>query len=266
MDAWETVPARPPRRRPGLRLDLRDRCPSGSAGLARRPPRSLRRRVQGGAASAYPPHGFGTVSAVPAGLRRGAAPATQSRLVSGMAAGRTLAFVVAHPDDDAYGIAGAVALHADEPDFRFVLVHATDGEAGDIREGFPATPRDAGRHAPTGGRVSLARPRPCAGPPRLARLPRRRGLRRPVRRPCLVHRAVLDEEQPTVVGTFGPDGILVTPTTSRSGQRPTPRSCSARRQFGPVSSGSCTAASLRVSSRGGRRSVRPWDVGSSTRH
>ena len=27
----------------------------------------------------------------------------------------TLAFVVAHPDDDAYGIAGTVALHADDP-------------------------------------------------------------------------------------------------------------------------------------------------------
>ena len=38
---------------------------------------------------------------------------------------RTLAFVFAHPDDDAYGAAGGVALHADEPDFRFVLVHAT---------------------------------------------------------------------------------------------------------------------------------------------
>jgi LmbE family N-acetylglucosaminyl deacetylase len=32
---------------------------------------------------------------------------------------------VAHPDDDAYGAGGSVALHADEPGFRFVLVHAT---------------------------------------------------------------------------------------------------------------------------------------------
>src|SRR5688572_4970050 len=30
---------------------------------------------------------------------------------------RTLACVFAHPDDDAYGAAGSVALHADEPDF-----------------------------------------------------------------------------------------------------------------------------------------------------
>jgi LmbE family N-acetylglucosaminyl deacetylase len=33
---------------------------------------------------------------------------------------RTLACVFAHPDDDAYGAAGSVALHTDEPDFRFV--------------------------------------------------------------------------------------------------------------------------------------------------
>lgn len=52
---------------------------------------------------------------------------------------RTLLAVFAHPDDDAHGIAGTVALHADDPEFRFVLVLATDGGAGDIREGFPAT-------------------------------------------------------------------------------------------------------------------------------
>ncbi len=47
----------------------------------------------------------------------------------------TLALVVAHPDDDWYGIAGTVGLHADEADFRFILVHATSGEAGDIPRG-----------------------------------------------------------------------------------------------------------------------------------
>ena len=52
---------------------------------------------------------------------------------------RTLVAVFAHPDDDAYGIAGTVALHAGEPEFRFVLVLATDGGAGDVREGFAAT-------------------------------------------------------------------------------------------------------------------------------
>src|SRR5687767_9296162 len=49
-----------------------------------------------------------------------------------MDSGRSLMVVVAHPDDDAYGMAGTVALHADDPGFRYVLVHATDGAAGDI--------------------------------------------------------------------------------------------------------------------------------------
>ncbi|GAB2772782.1 hypothetical protein GCM10027039_37760 [Terrabacter koreensis] len=49
------------------------------------------------------------------------------------------AVVVAHPDDEVFSWAGTVALHAHDPDFRFVLIHATRGEAGDIRPGFPAT-------------------------------------------------------------------------------------------------------------------------------
>jgi LmbE family N-acetylglucosaminyl deacetylase len=52
---------------------------------------------------------------------------------------QTLVAVFAHPDNDAYGIAGTVALHTHDPRFRFVLVLATDGAGGDIREGFPAT-------------------------------------------------------------------------------------------------------------------------------
>lgn len=52
---------------------------------------------------------------------------------------RTLAAIVAHPDDEAYGIAGVVVWHADDPWFRFVLVHATDGELGSIAEGSGAT-------------------------------------------------------------------------------------------------------------------------------
>jgi hypothetical protein len=44
-----------------------------------------------------------------------------------MGGGLSLAFVVAHPDDDAYGIAGTVAPHASDPRFRFILIHATDG-------------------------------------------------------------------------------------------------------------------------------------------
>ena len=52
---------------------------------------------------------------------------------------RVLAFVVAHPDDDVMGAAGYMALHRHDPELRFVLIHATDGDAGEIAAGINAT-------------------------------------------------------------------------------------------------------------------------------
>ena len=52
----------------------------------------------------------------------------------------SLAVVVAHPDDDAYGCAGSIALHEKDEGFRFCLVLATDGGAGQISAGVPTTP------------------------------------------------------------------------------------------------------------------------------
>ncbi len=52
---------------------------------------------------------------------------------------RVLAFVAAHPDDDVMGVVGIVARHRHDPGFRFVLIHATDGEAGEIAPGSGAT-------------------------------------------------------------------------------------------------------------------------------
>jgi hypothetical protein len=120
---------------------------------------------------------------------------------------RVLAFVAAHPDDDVMGAAGIVALRRDDPSFRFVLIHATDGEAGKIaassgvsreqlgpvrreedRAGWDILGRQPDRHEwfglPDGG---------------LAALPD--GL--------LEQRiaSVFAEERPDVVITFGPDGI-----------------------------------------------------------
>jgi N-acetyl-1-D-myo-inositol-2-amino-2-deoxy-alpha-D-glucopyranoside deacetylase len=125
-----------------------------------------------------------------------------------MADGLSLAVVVAHPDDDAYGMAGTVALHADDPGFRFVLVHATDGEGGDIREGFPATRGTLG---------AVRRLEDAAGWRALGREPDRHewlgyadgGLDQ-VPFDELVERIaeILAQEQPTVVCTFGPDGIF----------------------------------------------------------
>jgi len=121
---------------------------------------------------------------------------------------RTLALVVAHPDDDAYAIAGSVGLHAAEPDFRFVLVHATDGEAGEIREGFPATRETLG---------AVRRAECEAAWQAVGRTPDRHewlgypdGAVADVRFDDLVDSiaTVLDEEDPAVVVTFGPDGIF----------------------------------------------------------
>jgi N-acetyl-1-D-myo-inositol-2-amino-2-deoxy-alpha-D-glucopyranoside deacetylase len=129
----------------------------------------------------------------------------------------TLANVVAHPDDDdAYGIAGTVALHADDPLFRFVLVHATDGGEGHIREGFPATRETLGairRQEDEAAWRALGRPPdrhvgldlPDGGLDRIpqAELEAAVGV-------------VLDEEQPMVVGTFGPDGTASSPPSGLS--------------------------------------------------
>lgn len=119
--------------------------------------------------------------------------------------------VVAHPDDDAFSWAGTVARHADEPDFRFVLVHATDGGAGDIRAGFPATRETLG----------AVRRAECAAAWRaVGRMPDRHewlgyadGSVADVPRGELEDRiaAILDEEEPDVVATFGPDGITAHP-------------------------------------------------------
>jgi N-acetyl-1-D-myo-inositol-2-amino-2-deoxy-alpha-D-glucopyranoside deacetylase len=125
--------------------------------------------------------------------------------------GLSLAVVVAHPDDDAYGMAGMVALHAEDPGFRFILIHATDGGNGDIRQGFPATRETLG---------GIRRKEDEAGWRALGREPDRHewldytdGEVNQVPFDELVERisAVLVDEQPTVVGTFGPDGIFAHP-------------------------------------------------------
>lgn len=125
-----------------------------------------------------------------------------------MARNRTLVVVFAHPDDDAYGVAGSVALHADDPDFRFVLVLATYGEQADIPEGSPHTRetlpavrkaedeaawRALGREPdrvewlgmPDGGIADL-----------------------PFEDVVAAVVPILVEEDPAVVVTFGPDGIF----------------------------------------------------------
>ena len=115
--------------------------------------------------------------------------------------------VAAHPDDDAYGMAGTVALHADDPGFRFVLVHATDGGAGDIAPDFPATRETLGalrREEDERAWRALGRP-----PDRHEWLGYEDGAVSEVPFDELVDRlaGILEEERPDVVGSFGPDGI-----------------------------------------------------------
>jgi LmbE family N-acetylglucosaminyl deacetylase len=120
---------------------------------------------------------------------------------------RVFAVVVAHPDDEAFSWAGTVALHADDPRFRFVLIHATRGEAGDIRPGFPAT-RDTLGTIRQG--ESEAAWRAVGRPPdrhewlgcpdgRLDEVPAEELTARIAE--------ILADEQPDVVAGFGPDGI-----------------------------------------------------------
>lgn len=125
-----------------------------------------------------------------------------------MSRGRTLACVFAHPDDDAYGAAGSVALHAEDPDFRFVLVHATTGEQGDICDGFPATRETLG---------SIRRSEDECAWRALGRVPDRHdwlglpdgGVSEVAFEDVVAAVGlVLDEEEPDVVVTFGPDGIF----------------------------------------------------------
>jgi LmbE family N-acetylglucosaminyl deacetylase len=119
----------------------------------------------------------------------------------------TVVFVCAHPDDDTFGIARSMALHADDTDLRFVLVHATDGEGGEIAPDVDVSPADLG---------SLRRREAEASWETLGRVPDRHewfglpdgGLDR-VDFDGLVSRVweVLVEEEPDVVATLGPDGV-----------------------------------------------------------
>ena len=118
-----------------------------------------------------------------------------------------LVAVVAHPDDDTFACSGTVALHADEPDFRFTLVHATSGEAGMISDPSLATRENLGAVREEEDRRSWIA---------LGREPdRHEFLRYPdggvadVPFDELVERiaAILREERPDVVITFGPEGV-----------------------------------------------------------
>jgi LmbE family N-acetylglucosaminyl deacetylase len=132
-----------------------------------------------------------------------------------------LGVVVAHPDDDAYGVAAVVALHRDDPGFRFFLVHATDGEGGAIAEGSGATPDTLGavRRVEDGNAWQVL----GLSPYRHEWFGYPDGGLHEVPFDELVDRvaAVLGAERPDVVATFGPDGITGHPDHIRIGEAAT---------------------------------------------
>jgi LmbE family N-acetylglucosaminyl deacetylase len=120
---------------------------------------------------------------------------------------RVLAFVAAHPDDDVMGVAGIVALRRDDPEFRFVLAHATDGAAGEIAPGSGATRSTLG---------AVRRDEDARGWAAIGRSPDHHewwghddGELGELDPAVLERRAaaLLERERPDVVLTFGPDGL-----------------------------------------------------------
>jgi LmbE family N-acetylglucosaminyl deacetylase len=124
--------------------------------------------------------------------------------------GRVLAMAFAHPDDDPYA-AGSVALHADDPQFRFVLVLATSGEAGEIADGSTATRQTLAAVRQQEDRRAwqvlgrLPDRHEWLGYPdgRLAEAPFGDLVAELVR--------IFGQERPDVVVTFGPEGITCHP-------------------------------------------------------
>jgi LmbE family N-acetylglucosaminyl deacetylase len=120
---------------------------------------------------------------------------------------RIVAFVVAHPDDDVMGAAGYMALHRYDPELRFVLIHATDGDAGEIAAGIDATRQTLG---------AVRRREDESGWRAVGRIPDRHewfglsdgGLADlPAGELESLIVEVFEEERPDIVMTFGPDGI-----------------------------------------------------------
>lgn len=119
----------------------------------------------------------------------------------------SIAVIVAHPDDDAFGCSGSIALHHGVPGFRHILVLATDGAAGDIAPGFPATRETLG--SVRRGESRNAWRAHGAVPVRHEWLGYDDGRVPEVDFEELVGRieGILLEERPQVVATFGPDGV-----------------------------------------------------------
>lgn len=114
---------------------------------------------------------------------------------------------MAHPDDEMYSTFGTVALHRADPGFRLVVLHATDGEAGQVAPGVVVGPDGLGAHR----RREDAEAWAAVGhpPDRHVWLGHPDGAvdRVPVGTLTAQVGAFLADERPDVVVTFGPDGV-----------------------------------------------------------
>jgi LmbE family N-acetylglucosaminyl deacetylase len=120
---------------------------------------------------------------------------------------RRLAVVVAHPDDDTFGVTGTAALHADDRSFELTAVLVTSGDAGEIADPRLATPETLGDVREGEDRASWAALGVVPARHEFLRYPD--GLVAEVPREELVARIadILRAQRPDVVVTFGPDGI-----------------------------------------------------------
>jgi LmbE family N-acetylglucosaminyl deacetylase len=132
-----------------------------------------------------------------------------------------LAAVVAHPDDDTFAISGTVAIHAHDPAFRFVLIHATSGENGPIAHPSLASRETLGAVREQESSRSWARV--GRTPDRCERLRYPDGKVELVPMDDLVGAiaGILQDERPDVVVTFGPDGVTRNPDHVRVGEATT---------------------------------------------
>jgi LmbE family N-acetylglucosaminyl deacetylase len=118
--------------------------------------------------------------------------------------GRRLAGLFAHPDDDAFGIGGTCALHAD--DLAVLVVYATSGDAGRIADASLATRETLGgvrereaaaAYAVLGVDADL----------RFLRYPDGHVAETPHEELVERYATELASFRPDVVVTFGPDGV-----------------------------------------------------------
>jgi LmbE family N-acetylglucosaminyl deacetylase len=116
-----------------------------------------------------------------------------------------IACVFAHPDDDTYGVAGSLALHANH-DLAVTVIMATSGDAGRIADPSLATRETLGQVREA---EDVASWRALGIDPhvRFLRHPDGGLARIPFERLVVEVRDALDEADPEVVVTFGPDGI-----------------------------------------------------------